>query len=155
MPVTFQPCLWYNQKAEEAAAFYVSIVPNSRIDSITDMPVDTPSGPAGDVKIVEFTLAGSRMMAFTGGPLDPFNHSISLMLLCDTQDEIDHLWNGLLEGGKTEACGWLTDRYGVSWQITPRRLGELMAGPDRERAKRVALAMMEMVKLDIAALEAA
>jgi predicted 3-demethylubiquinone-9 3-methyltransferase (glyoxalase superfamily) len=155
MPVTFEPCLWYTEKAEEAAAFYVSVVPNSRINRITTLPVDSPSGPAGSVKIVEFQLAGSAVMAFTGGPHDAFNHAISLVLLCDTQEEINHLWDGLLAGGRAEACGWLTDRYGVAWQITPRRLGELIGSPDRERAKRVTMAMMRMVKLDITALEAA
>jgi predicted 3-demethylubiquinone-9 3-methyltransferase (glyoxalase superfamily) len=155
MTISLQPCLWYSENAEEAAAFYVSVIPNSRVERITGLPVDNPSGPADSVKIVEFVLAGAPMMAFTGGPHDPFNHAISMVLLCDTQDEVDRLWNGLLEGGHSEACGWLRDRYGVSWQITPRRLGELMSGPDRERAKRVAIAMMNMIKLDIAVLEAA
>jgi predicted 3-demethylubiquinone-9 3-methyltransferase (glyoxalase superfamily) len=151
----FQPCLWYSEKAEEAAKFYVSLLPDSRIDSVTAMPADTPSGPAGSVKIVEFTLLGQPFLAFTGGPLDPFNHAISMMVICDTQEEIDRLWAALLEGGAAEACGWLKDRYGLSWQITPRQLGEMMKDKDRARAKRVAEAMMGMVKLDIAGLQRA
>jgi predicted 3-demethylubiquinone-9 3-methyltransferase (glyoxalase superfamily) len=155
MAVVFAPCLWFTEKAEEAAAFYVSVIPDSRIDGVSALPVDSPSGPAGTVKVVEFTLAGSPVMAFAGGPFEPFNHAISLMVNCDTQAEIDRIWRGLLEGGEAEQCGWLRDRYGVSWQITPKALGELIAGSDHDRARRVAEAMMGMVKLDLAALEAA
>lgn len=149
------PFLWYTKEAEEAAAFYTSIFPDSRVDRVTAMPVDSPSGPAGSVKVVEFTLFGQPFQAMSAGPLDPFNHAISLMVMCDDQAELDRYWNALLEGGQTEACGWLRDKYGVCWQIVPTGFEEMMADPDRDKARRVAEAMMKMVKLDIAALEAA
>ncbi len=156
MTVSFVPHLWYSEKAEEAAAFYASVIPNSSLDRINGVPADTPSGPAGSVRIVEFTLAGSPVMAISAGPHHPFNDAISLMLICDTQDEIDAIWNGLQQGGGTPVqCGWLKDRYGVSWQVAPRCLGEMMSDPDRERATSVARAMMQMVKFDIAALKLA
>ena len=143
------PHLWYADKAEEAASFYVSLLPNSRIDSVTTLPADTPSGPAGSVQIVEFTLAGQPYLALNAGPLDPFNHAISFVINCDDQAEIDRLWDALSEGGSVEQCGWLKDRYGVSWQIVPRVLGEMMKDRDPARSKRVAEAMLKMVKLDI------
>ena len=149
------PHLWFNEQAEEATRFYVSVIPDSRIDHVTTMPIETPSGPPGSVVIVEFTLAGRPMSAFTAGPLDPFNHAISLMVECDTQAEIDRIWNALLDGGTAEQCGWLRDRYGVAWQVTPRRLAEMMRSEDREAAARAAQAMMGMVKLDLAELERA
>jgi predicted 3-demethylubiquinone-9 3-methyltransferase (glyoxalase superfamily) len=149
------PNLWYTDKAEEAAAFYTSLLPNSKVDSVTALPADSPSGPAGSVKVVEFTLIGQPFMAFSAGPLDPFNHSISLMVLCDDQAEIDRLWAALSDGGKIEQCGWLKDRYGLSWQIAPTVLGEMMKDKDRARARRVAEAMLKMVKLDIAGLKKA
>jgi predicted 3-demethylubiquinone-9 3-methyltransferase (glyoxalase superfamily) len=153
--INLLPFLWYTDKAEEAAAFYCSIIPNSKILSSHNMPADSPSGPPGAVKIVQFELAGRPFMAMAAGKHDPFNDAISLMLEVDTQDELDRLWNALLDGGKPSACGWLKDRYGVSWQITPRRLNAMMAAPDRAAAKRAAEAMMKMVKLDIAELERA
>lgn len=143
------PHLWYADKAEEAASFYVSLLPNSRIDSVTTLPADTPSGPAGSVQIVEFTLAGQPYLALNAGPLDPFNHAISFVINCDDQAEIDRLWDALSEGGSVEQCGWLKDRYGLSWQIVPRVLGEMMKDRDPARSKRVAEAMLKMVKLDI------
>jgi predicted 3-demethylubiquinone-9 3-methyltransferase (glyoxalase superfamily) len=149
------PNLWYTDKAEEAAAFYASLLPNSKVDSVTALPADTPSGPAGSVKVVEFTLMGQPFMAISAGPLDPFNHAVSFMVLCDAQAEIDRLWAALSEGGKTEQCGWLRDRYGLFWQITPTVLGKMMKDPDRARAKRVTEAMLKMTKLDIAGLERA
>src|SRR5947209_8307693 len=149
------PCLWYSDKAEEAAAFYSSVLPNSKVDGVTALPADSPSGPAGSVKVVEFTLMGQPFMAISAGPLDPFNHSISLMVQCDDQAEIDRLWAALSDGGKVERCGWLQDRYGLSWQITPSVLGQMMKSSDRARAKRVAEAMLKMVKFDIAALQKA
>lgn len=149
------PHLWYANEAEEAARFYTSIFPNSHIDRVTPVPADTPSGPAGSVKVVEFTIAGQPFMAITAGPLDPFNHAISFCVMCDDQAEIDTYWTALLNGGSPEQCGWLKDRYGVSWQIVPTVLGGMMADPDRTRAKRVAEAMLKMVKLDIAGLQAA
>lgn len=149
------PHLWYTEHAEEAARFYASVIPDSRIDSVTTMPIETPSGPPGSVVIVGFTLAGRPMSAFTAGKLDPFNHAISLMVECDSQAEIDRIWDALLEGGQAEQCGWLRDRYGVAWQITPKRLAEMMRSEDREAAARAAQAMMGMVKLDLDALERA
>ena len=119
------------------------------------LPADNPSGPAGSVKIAAFTIGDQRYMAIEAGPLDPFNHSFSIVVECDDQAEIDRLWDALKEGGSVEHCGWLKDRWGLSWQITPRRLRELMMDPDRERAKRVTEALLKMVKFDIAALEAA
>jgi predicted 3-demethylubiquinone-9 3-methyltransferase (glyoxalase superfamily) len=149
------PHLWYTDKAEEAAAFYASVIPNSKVISVTALPADSPSGPAGSVKVVEFTLLGQPFVAFSAGPLDPFNHAVSFMIECDDQAEIDRLWDALGKDGTIEHCGWLKDRYGLSWQIAPRALGDMMKDPDRAKAKRVAEAMMKMVKLDLAQLEAA
>lgn len=149
------PHLWFAEKAEEAAAFYVSLLPDSRIESISEMPADSPSGPVGAVQIVEFTLAGQQFMAMNAGPLDPFNHAISFVIDCEDQAEIDRLWDALSEGGEVEQCGWLKDRWGVSWQIVPSVLGDMMKDTDKARGKRVAEAMLGMVKLDIAGLEAA
>ena len=150
------PHLWYSENADEAAAFYASIFPDSRVDSVTAIAADTPSGPAGSVKVVEFTLLGQSFLAISAGPHDPFNDAISLHVTCDDQAELDRYWNALIAGGgKPVACGWLTDRYGVRWQIAPRRLGELMKDKDQARAKRVSEAMLKMVKFDIAELERA
>ena len=149
------PNLWYSTEAEEAAKFYAAILPNSRVDNVTTMPADSPSGPAGSVKVVEFTLIGIPFIAISAGPLDPFNHAISLMVECENQAEMDELWDYLGKGGSCEECGWLKDRYGLSWQIAPKALGEMMKDKDRAKAKRVAEAMMKMVKLDIAELKKA
>lgn len=156
MTVTLTPFLWYTSEAEEAAAFYASVIPNSHVDRVTALPVDSPSGPAGSVKVVEFTLAGRPVKAMTAGPHDPFNDAVSMLLTCDTQVELDRLWSALLQGGGKEvACGWLTDRFGLRWQICPQRMFGMMASPDRAAAARASTAMMGMVKLDLAALEAA
>jgi predicted 3-demethylubiquinone-9 3-methyltransferase (glyoxalase superfamily) len=149
------PHLWYAKEAEEAARYYASIFPDSRVDRVTTVPTETPSGPPGSVKVVEFTLFGQPFQAISAGPLDQFNHAISFVINCDNQAEVDRYWEALLEGGTEEQCGWLKDRYGVSWQIVPRVLGEMMADPDRERARRAADAMLKMKKLDIDALRAA
>jgi predicted 3-demethylubiquinone-9 3-methyltransferase (glyoxalase superfamily) len=149
------PHLWYTREAEEAAHFYASIFPDSRVDRVTALPSDTHSGPAGTVKLVEFTLFGEPLLAMSAGPHEPFNHAISISVHCDDQAEVDRYWDALLEGGAPEACGWLKDKYGVSWQIVPAALFEMMADPDRERARRVCDAMLEMVKLDLPLLEAA
>jgi len=143
------PNLWYSEKADEAAAFYASLLPNSRVDSVSALPAESPGGPAGSVTVVEFTLLGQPYMAFSAGRFETFTHAISLMVECEDQTEIDRLWSALSEGGKIEQCGWLQDRYGVSWQIVPAALGKMMKDPDRSRAKRVAEAMLQMVKLDI------
>jgi predicted 3-demethylubiquinone-9 3-methyltransferase (glyoxalase superfamily) len=147
--------LWFEKDMEAALRFYVSLIPGSTLDWISELPADTPSGPAGSVRLAAFTLGDQRYMAIQAGPLDPFNHSFSIVVECDDQAEIDRLWDALKEGGRTEQCGWLKDRWGLSWQITPKRLGEFMMDPDRERAKRVTEAMLRMVKFDIAGLEAA
>ena len=149
------PFLWYAKEAEEAAQFYASIFPDSRIERVYALPVESPSGPPGSVRVVEFLLFGQKFIAMSAGPMDPFNHAISLTVNCDTQAELDRYWNALLDGGSAEACGWLKDRYGVSWQIVPTELDNLMADPDPAKAKRTAQAMMKMVKFDIAALKAA
>ena len=149
------PHLWYAREAEEAARFYASIFPESRVDAVTEMPADSPSGPAASIKVVEFTLAGQPFMAISAGPLDPFNHAVSFVVNCEDQAELDRYWNALLEGGAPEECGWLKDRFGLSWQIVPAVLGDLMADPDQAKAKRTADAMLKMVKFDIAALKKA
>lgn len=149
------PCLWYSKEAEEAARFYASIFPDSRVDQVVSMPVETPSGPPDSVKVVDFTLFGQRYQAMTAGPQDPFNHAISLVVLCQTQEELDRYWTGLLQGGTEEQCGWLRDRYGVAWQLVPAPLDRMMADTDRQRLGRVLKAMLKMVKLDFAQLQAA
>lgn len=155
MQLKITPFLWYATEAEEAAAFYVSIFPNSRIVRVTSMPSESPSGPPGSVKLVDFELCGQPFTAMTAGPLDPFNHAISFSVSCADQAELDRYWNALLDGGSTEACGWLKDRYGLSWQIVPAVLADMMAEPDRVKAKRAADAMLQMIKIDIAVLQAA
>jgi predicted 3-demethylubiquinone-9 3-methyltransferase (glyoxalase superfamily) len=149
------PFLWYAKEAEEAAAFYASIFPDSRVVRVSTLPSESPSGPPGSVKIVEFQLFGQSFVAMSAGPLDPFNHAVSFVVNCEDQAELDRYWNALLQGGTAEACGWLKDRYGVSWQITPTVLGRMMTDPDAAKAKRAADAMLKMVKLDIAMLQAA
>jgi predicted 3-demethylubiquinone-9 3-methyltransferase (glyoxalase superfamily) len=148
--------LWYAKEAEEAAQFYVSIFPDSRIDGVTSMLSESPSGPPGSVKVVDFTLFGQRYQAMTAGTHHEFNDAISIMVLCEDQREVDRYWDALQAGGgKPLACGWLMDRFGLRWQIVPRVMDEMMRDPDPARSKKVTDAMMEMVKLDIATLERA
>jgi predicted 3-demethylubiquinone-9 3-methyltransferase (glyoxalase superfamily) len=150
------PCLWFDGVAEEAANFYVSLLPDSRVDRISRAPADYPSGTAGAVLLVEFTLAGQQFMGLNGGPQFPFTEAVSFSIDCEDQAEIDRLWDALTaNGGKPVACGWLTDRYGLSWQIVPKVMGRLIGGDDPAGAKRAFEAMMNMVKLDIAELERA
>ena len=150
------PCLWFNGQAEEAAKFYTSVFPDSWIDEVSPSPADNPSGRAGETLTVDFTLDGSRFIGLNGGPDFTFNESISFVVDCKDQAEVDHYWNRLVEGGgQHSVCGWLKDRYGVSWQVTPRRLNELMASPDRDGARRAMEAMLQMTKIDIAELESA
>jgi len=150
------PFLWYAKEAEEAAKFYASIFPDSRVDRVVSMQSESPSGPPGSVKVVDFTLLGQRFQAMTAGPHHDFNDAISMVVLCDDQAELDKYWFALLEGGgKEQACGWLNDRYGLRWQIVPARLVDMMADKDPVRSKRVSDAMLQMIKLDIAALEKA
>ena len=152
---TVKQHLWFEKDMEAAVRFYTSLIPGSSLEWLTTIPSDTPSGPAGSVKLAGFSLGDQRYMAIEAGPLDPFNHSFSIIVECETQAEIDKLWNALGEGGSIEQCGWLRDRWGLCWQITPKRLGELMSDPDQAKARRVAEAMLKMTKFDIAALEAA
>ena len=148
--------LWYAKEAEEAATLYTSIFPDSRIDRVTTMQSESPSGPPGSVKIVDFTLFGRRFQAMSAGPHHEFNDAISMVVLCDDQSELDRYWNALIQGGgKAVACGWLIDRYGVRWQIVPAIMDEMMGDKDVARSKRVTDAMLKMVKLDIATLEKA
>jgi predicted 3-demethylubiquinone-9 3-methyltransferase (glyoxalase superfamily) len=149
------PHFWFAKEAEEAARFYTSIFPDSRVDRVSTLHSESPSGPPGSVTVVDFTLMGQRFQAMSAGPLDPFNHAISMVVLCADQAELDRYWDALLEGGQAEACGWLRDRYGLSWQIVPARMDEMMSDRDPVRSKRVTDVMLKMVKLDIAALEAA
>jgi predicted 3-demethylubiquinone-9 3-methyltransferase (glyoxalase superfamily) len=149
------PFLWYAREAEEAARFYAGIFPDSRVKAVTALPTDSPSGPAGSVKVVEFLLCGQEFVAMSAGPLDPFNHAVSFVVNCEDQAEIDRYWNALLVGGTAEQCGWLRDRFGLAWQIVPTALGRMMSDPDKAKAKRAADAMMGMVKLDLPRLQAA
>jgi predicted 3-demethylubiquinone-9 3-methyltransferase (glyoxalase superfamily) len=149
------PFLWYSTQAEEAAAFYASVFPDSRVTRVVTLPSESPSGPPGSVKVVDFVLSGQPFVAMSAGPLDPFNHAVSFVVKCENQAEIDRYWNALLDGGSAEQCGWLKDRFGLSWQIVPTVLSDMMSNPDRAKAKRAADAMLKMVKLDIAALQAA
>ena len=146
---------WYATEAEEAARFYASIFPDSRVDGVWTLPADSPSGPAGSVKVVDFTLLGQRFQAMAAGPHHEFNDAISIVVTCENQAELDRYWNALLQGGTPQACGWLIDRFGLRWQIVPEVLDELMRDRDPARGKRIAEAMLAMVKLDIAALEQA
>ena len=145
--------LWFADDMEAAIRFYVATIPGSAIGAFHVPPIKTPSG--GSVQIAEFTLGDQHYRAIEAGPLDPFNHSFSIVVECDDQAEIDRLWNALTDGGSIEQCGWLKDRWGLAWQIVPRFFGEVMGGSDREKAKRVGEAAMTMVKYDIAGLERA
>jgi predicted 3-demethylubiquinone-9 3-methyltransferase (glyoxalase superfamily) len=148
--------LWYAKEAEAAAQFYASIFPDSRVDRVIALQSESPSGPPGSVKVVDFTLLGQRFQAITAGPHHEFNDAISIVVLCDDQAELDRYWDALLEGGgQPQACGWLIDKYGLRWQIVPTVLDEMMSDNDIARSRRVTDVMMKMVKLDIAALEKA
>lgn len=148
------PHLWYSKEAEEAARVYASIFPESRVDHVTSLMSDSPSGPPGSVKVVDFTLLGQRFQAMSAGPHHDFNDAISMVVLCEDQAEIDRYWNALLEGGgKEQACGWLIDRFGLRWQIVPAALDEMMRDKDPARSKRVTDRLLKMVKLDLAALQ--
>jgi predicted 3-demethylubiquinone-9 3-methyltransferase (glyoxalase superfamily) len=148
------PLLAFDGQAEEAARFYVSLLPDSRIDRVTRSPVETPGGPAGSVLVVEFTLAGTQYIALNA-PGFVFTEAVSFQIACEDQAEVDRLWAALTDGGSEVACGWLKDRWGVFWQVTPTRLMELINDTDRERARRAMEAMMKMIKIDIAELERA
>lgn len=158
MPTTVSkvvPFLWFAKDVEEAIRFYVSLIRDSRLDNVWALPADTPSGPPGSVKVVEFTLGGVQFNAMQAGPMDSFNHAVSFVINCDDQAEVDRLWDALGQGGAYEACGWLKDKYGVSWQIVPTELFKMMKDKDLARVKRVTEAMLQMVKLEIAPLREA
>jgi predicted 3-demethylubiquinone-9 3-methyltransferase (glyoxalase superfamily) len=147
---TFYPCLWFDGKAEEAATFYASLLPDTHVDRVWRSPAETPSGPAGMVLTVDFTLLGSRVQGLNGGSDFQFNEAISFVVECDDQAEVDRLWEGLTaDGGEPGPCGWLKDRFGLSWQIVPRELNELVDDPDPERARRAMEAMLQMGKIEI------
>jgi predicted 3-demethylubiquinone-9 3-methyltransferase (glyoxalase superfamily) len=150
------PCLWFDGQAQEAAEFYTSLLPDSHVDNVWRSPADTPSGPAGMVLVVDFTVAGQRFQGLNGGPDFKFDEAVSFVIEVDDQAEVDRLWDALTaDGGQPGPCGWLKDRFGLSWQIVPRRLNELVADPDPDRARRAMEAMLKMGKIDIAELERA
>ena len=149
------PCLWFDGKAEEAANFYVSVFPDSRVDAVHRAPSDYPAGRAGDVLMVEFTLIGRPFTGLNGGPQFRFNEAISFQIPLETQAEVDRLADALSAVPEAEQCGWVKDRFGVSWQIVPRQLIKLIGDTDRARARRAFDAMTQMKRIDIAALERA
>ena len=150
------PCLWFNGEAEEAANFYVSLLPNSKIDTVQRNTIDSVAGKAGSVLVVTFTLAGQGFMALNGGTRFDYSQAVSFKIDCEDQAEVDRLWEELTaDGGQPNRCGWLRDRYGVYWQIVPTALPKYLGGPNREGAARAMQAMLGMGKLDIAALRRA
>ena len=150
--LTVSQHLWFEKDMEAALRFYVSLLPGSSLDWIRSLPDGTPSGPESSVRVAAFTLGDQRYLATQAGKLDPFNHSFSVTVQCDDQAEIDRLWDALKDGGSEERCGWVRDRWGLFWQIIPKRLGALMQG---ESAAQVTAAMLGMAKFDLAALEVA
>jgi predicted 3-demethylubiquinone-9 3-methyltransferase (glyoxalase superfamily) len=150
------PVLWFDGNGEEAANFYVSLLPDSRIDRVTRSPADYPSGKAGDVITVDFTLAGRQYQVLNGGPQFPFTEAVSFMIHCKDQAEVDRLWEALLAGGgEAVQCGWLKDQYGLRWQVCPEEMLDMLASGDRDGARRAFEAMMTMVKLDLPTLKRA
>jgi predicted 3-demethylubiquinone-9 3-methyltransferase (glyoxalase superfamily) len=150
------PCLWFDGQAEEAAEFYTSILPDSRIDKVQRAAADNPSTPQGGVLTVDFTLGGQSFIGLNGGPEFKFTEAISLSIDCEDQAEVDRYWDALIEGGgEHSVCGWLKDRFGVSWQVIPRQLPEMLDSPDRAGAARAMQAMLEMTKIDVAKLREA
>jgi predicted 3-demethylubiquinone-9 3-methyltransferase (glyoxalase superfamily) len=148
------PCLWFDTEGEEAATFYTSLFPNSRITEVTRYGSAGPRAE-GTVMTVTFELDGQEFIALNGGPEFTFNEAISFQIDCEDQDEVDRYWSSLSEGGEEGPCGWLKDRYGVSWQVVPEALSRLVADPDQERAQRVMAAMLKMGKIEVAELERA
>ena len=149
------PCLWFDGDAEDAVGFYVKLLPDSRVDRVIHSPSDNPSAPAGSVMTVECTLLGSPYVALNGGPGFPFTEAVSFQVRCDTQEEVDRIWMGFAQDGAEGQCGWIKDRWGLSWQVIPNRALELLTDPDPSRARRAMEAMLTMGKLDIATMERA
>jgi predicted 3-demethylubiquinone-9 3-methyltransferase (glyoxalase superfamily) len=150
------PCLWFDGQAEEAAQFYTQLFPDSRIDNVSRSASDNPSGKKGDVLTVNFTLRGVPFVGLNGGPEFRFNEAVSFVIDCEDQAEVDRYWEALIDGGgEYGPCGWLKDRFGLSWQVVPTRLYELLESPDRGGAQRAMEAMLQMSKIDVAELEAA
>ncbi len=150
------PNLWFDKEAQEAAEFYVKVFPNSRIDRVSPAASDFPGGKKGDILTVDFTLDGNPFTGLNGGPEFTFDEAISFVIDCADQAEVDRYWEALVEGGGEHGpCGWLKDRFGLSWQVVPRRLDELFNSPNRDGAERAMEAMLQMGKLDVAQLEAA
>jgi predicted 3-demethylubiquinone-9 3-methyltransferase (glyoxalase superfamily) len=154
-PSTITPCLWFDGTAEEAAKFYASILPDSRVTGVHRAPGDYPSGKVGDVLLVEFTLMGQKFTGLNGGPHFKFNEAVSFQIPVETQAEVDRLSDALSAVPEAEQCGWVKDRYGLSWQIVPQQLTRLIAGNDPARAKRAFKAMMQMKRINIATIERA
>jgi predicted 3-demethylubiquinone-9 3-methyltransferase (glyoxalase superfamily) len=148
------PSLWFDTQAEEAASFYTSVFDNSRILNVTHY---NEAGPreAGMVMTVEFELDGQRFIGINGGPKFTFDEAVSFQINCETQDDVDYYWERLSEGGSEGPCGWLKDRYGLSWQVVPGGMDEMLSGPDQDRAKRAMEAILKMRKIDVAALQSA
>lgn len=157
---TITPCLWFDHQAEEAARFYTAIFRNSRITDISrygEAGQEVHGRPPGSVMVVAFELDGQPFTALNGGPLFTFNEAVSFQIGCETQDEVDYFWDRLVQGGdeRAQQCGWLKDRYGLSWQVVPGLLPELLSGADYDRSQRVMQALLQMKKLDIAELRRA
>lgn len=147
------PCLWFDGSAEEAATLYTSLFPDSRIEKVTRSPADNPSTSEGAVLTVDFTLAGQQFIGLNGGPRFPFTEAVSFTIDCEDQAEVDRYWDALIkDGGSPSQCGWLKDRFGVSWQVIPKVLPQLLGGPDRDGARRAMEAMLQMTKIDTAKL---
>ena len=156
MTSKIQPCLWFDGQAEEAARFYEATFPNSHVKGVYRAPTDYPSGKQGDVLTVEFTVLGMPFMGLNGGPQFKFDEAVSFQVSTEDQAETDRYWNAIVgNGGQESMCGWCKDKWGVSWQITPRILAEAMDSADPARAKRIFEAMMKMKKIDVAAIEKA
>jgi len=154
--IKIAPCLWFNKNAEEAAKFYAATFPNSRVSAVHKAPGDYPSGKAGDVLTVEFTVLGQPFLGLNGGPEFKFDEAVSFQVFTDTQEETDRYWNAIVGGGGKESmCGWCKDKFGLSWQIVPRVLTEATNDSDTAAAKRAFDAMMKMKKIDIAKIQAA
>lgn len=155
IPQRITPCLWFDGQAEEAAAFYVSLFPDSRIDQVARAPTDYPGGKAGNALTVAFTLNGVAFTGLNGGPYFKFNEAVSFQIDCEDQAEMDRLTNALSAVPEAEQCGWVKDRFGLSWQIVPRRMAEMLTTGTPDQSRRLMEAMMPMKRLDLAALERA